>query len=95
MGLRPEAYPVDGRTTLWARGPWPGWAGFGHSSGWRSGVGPQMASWVPWAPRLSRGSFTASVVMTWAGLLSEAGLQERLLESGDGGSREPSSSAGQ
>lgn len=54
-----------------------------------------MASWVPWAPRLSRGSFTASVVMTWAGLLSEAGLQERLLESGDGGSREPSSSAGQ
>lgn len=55
----------------------------------------QMASWVPWAPRLSRGSFTASVVMTWAGLLSEAGLQARLLESGDGGSREPSSSAGQ
>lgn len=43
MGLRPEAYPVDGRTTLWARGPWPGWAGFGHSSGWRSGVGPQEA----------------------------------------------------
>ena len=60
-----------------------------------AGTPGRVTSWVPWAPRLSRGPFTASGVMTRVGLLSEAGLPARLLESGEGGSREPSSSTGQ
>lgn len=55
MGLRPEAHPVGRRTTLWARGPWPGWAGFGHSSGWRPGVGPRKTGALPPGSRGSAG----------------------------------------
>ena len=84
--------PQEAAAVLAAVGP-P--AGSCPGSRGPAGTPGQMISWVPWAPRLSRGSFTASVVMTRVRLLGEAGLLARLLESGDGGSREPSSSTGQ